>query len=392
MTSYRSRSAFSFLSSISTLAIFIAFAYTFEARAMDPDIPKIQAGAERGSIAEEIRLGAAYLAGRGVPRDAKQAAYWYEKAANSGDPGAQLEVGYFYQAGIGVDRNPSRAAQWFERSASSGLTSAKVNLGVAYVWGLGVRKDPEFGAQLFKEAAKRGDGAGACYLGDMYYFGVGLPRDVGEGKHWFEVGSKLHNPMAKFNLAMMLLGQTNHSRDREAIRLLHESSQAGYVKAKHQLGLLMVRYPILAETPGEAVSILDEAAADGSWKSSVVLGILARDGTSGLAQDRKKAYYHFKVAALQGGDSAEQLVANDLRKLQSAMTNSEILSLDSEAAAWVSKHSYPLQFANIRAREPQDFPAFALEYPDSDAHAGMLIGAPIPGGMQTAASALRLQN
>ena len=120
--------------------------------AVDPDIPRIQAEAKGGSISREIELGAAYLAGHGVARDEKQAAYWYEKAANSGDPAAQEQIGYFYQAGIGVERDPARAAQWFERAVAGGLISAKVNLGVAYVWGLGVRKDP---ALQFNFSARR---------------------------------------------------------------------------------------------------------------------------------------------------------------------------------------------------------------------------------------------
>lgn len=54
--------------------------------AADPDSQHIQAGAEKGSIQQEMELANAYLVGRGVARDEKQSAYWYEKAANSGDP------------------------------------------------------------------------------------------------------------------------------------------------------------------------------------------------------------------------------------------------------------------------------------------------------------------
>jgi hypothetical protein len=356
---------------------------------VEPDVPRIQAGAERGSIAEQIELGAAYLAGRGVPRDTKQAAYWYEKAANSGDPGAQLEIGFFYQAGIGVDRDPARAAQWFERAASSGLTSAKVNLGVAYVWGLGVRKDPELAAQLFKQAALKKDGAGACYLGDMYYFGLGISRDTAAARHWFEVGSKLHDPMARFNLAVILLGQQDHARDKEGVKLLRESAQDGYVRAKHQLGVMLVRNPAFENTPGEAAALLEEAAADGFWKSSVVLGILARDGRSGVSLDSRNAYYHFKIATLQGGERAAALLANDMRRLALQLPGSEIPSLDSEAAAWVSKHQHPLEFANLHDHDPRRFPAFALQNPDDDIHAGMLLESPITDGMQEIGSSFR---
>ena len=63
-----------------------------------------------------------------------------------------------------------------------------------------------------------------------------------------------------------------------AVRLLREASTAGVVAAKHQLGLAIIQNPDLAHSSNEAVLLLNEAAADGFWKSSVVLGILSRDG------------------------------------------------------------------------------------------------------------------
>jgi hypothetical protein len=134
----------SFVTALLVLAIQSVIGLPQSAFARASDISRTQSQAEHGSVAQEIELGAAYLGGKSVPRDEKKAAYWYEKAANAGDPGAQQQIGYFYQNGIGVDRDPERAAKWFERAVAGGLTSAKVNLGVAYVWGLGVRKDPGF--------------------------------------------------------------------------------------------------------------------------------------------------------------------------------------------------------------------------------------------------------
>ena len=300
------------------------------------DISRVQSQAEHGLIAQEIELAAAYLAGRGVPRDEKKAAYWYEKAANAGDPGAQQQIGYFYQTGIGVNRDPERAAKWFERAVASGLTSAKVNLGVAYVWGRGVRKDPEFAVQLFREAVKKGNGTAACYLGVMYSFGMGVPKDVHEARNWFEAGVKLHSAVAQFSLAMMLF-QQDHLTSKDVIELLRDSAQGGYVPAMHQLGLFIVRDPALAASPSEATDLLEKAAADGSWQSSALLGILARDGRAGVPQNKNVAYYHFRIATLQGGDSATTPLENDRHLLTSELAGSNISSLDSEATSWIEK-------------------------------------------------------
>jgi len=246
-------------------------------------------------------------------------------------------IGYFYQNGIGVDRDPERAAKWFERAVAGGLTSAKVNLGVAYVRGLGVRKDPGFAVQLFREAANKGNGTAACYLGVMYSFGMGVPKDASEGRHWFEAGAKLHDAMAQFNLAMTLFKQDN-LMSKDVIELLRDSAHAGYVLAMHQLGLFIVRNPALAASPTEAADLLEEAAANGSWKSSALLGILARDGRAGVTQNKKVAYYHFRIATLQGGDSATTLLASDLHLLTSELAADSTNSVDSDAIAWMEKH------------------------------------------------------
>ena len=379
MTGYRSERVVSTVSFLIIASMLFAIVQSQTAHAVNPDIPRIQTGAERGSIQQQIELAAAYLAGHGVPRDEKQAAYWYEKAANAGDPGAQQQIGYFYQAGIGVERDPARAAQWFERAVAGGLISAKVNLGVAYVWGLGVRKDPALAAQLFREAAEKGSGMGACYMGILYYFGQGIPKDQSKAVHWFELGAKLNNTPAKFNLALILSGEPDGASQGRAVRLLRESASAGEVAAKHQLGLELINRPTLAHAPNEALMLLEEAASDGFWKSSLVLGILSRDGRE-MAKDSKTAYYHFRVATLQGGEKAATLAANDLRALSLQLGQAQIQAIDQKANAWAQKHNRLLEFVNMQNENAKMFPAYALQAPAMDIHAGLLIGSPDAGG------------
>jgi uncharacterized protein len=370
----------------STIALFaLSLGELHAVSAVDPDIQRIQAGAEKGSIRQEIELGNAYLAGRGVARDEKQAAYWYEKAANSGDPVAQQQIGYFYQIGFGVKRDPSRAVQWFERAVASGLISAKVNLGVAYVWGLGVRKDPAFAAELFREASQKGSGMGACYLGDLYYFGLGVTKSAPDALHWFAVGSKLHSVPAKLNLALLLLLQSNQKSQDRGVKLLRESAADGSVAAKHQLGLQVMRRPELALSPDEGMALLEEAAAQGFWKSSFVLGVLSRDG-HGLAKDLSVAYYHFRIAALQGGEQVSTELANDFRALSLELDPAQIKELDEEAKAWAEIHNRPFDYVNLHGEYADTFHPLALEYPEGDTHAALLVRAPDPDGTSSGES------
>ncbi len=326
---------------------------------LDPDVPSLQAYAERGSIKEEIELGAAYYVGRGVPQDEKRAAYWYEKAANAGDPGAQREIGIFYQAGIGVPRDDAQAVRWYLRAVAGGLVSAKVNLGAEYLRGGGARKDPVLAAQLFRQAFAQGYGVAACYLGQMYLEGIGVERDEAAGKRWYESGAKLHDPHSQFQLADLLWHRTNNPNDvKRAAKLLREASGQGLVAAKHQLAILLERRPDLAISPGEAPALLTESAEAGEWRSSLALAVLNRDGM-GIPVDSRSAYYHYRVAALQGGEEADQIVANDLKKISAQLGVSQAAELDSEAEAWFEKHHRVLQFVGRDGADWKETPAYA---------------------------------
>jgi uncharacterized protein len=364
---------------VSPFAIGVGLTLLFQPNstlAIKPDIPRIQAGAANGSIEDEIKLGAAYLAGHGVVQDEKLAAYWYEKAANSGDPIAQKQIGYLYEVGIGVPRDPGRAVRWFERSVAGGYVGAKIDLGVAYMWGLGVRKDLELSAQFFREAATRGYGLGACYLGDMYYFGNGVAKDEAIAQHWFEIGAKLHDPMSEYRLGVI------HSADRssapelkKAAQLYRESAGAGYVPAMYALGLLLVRVPDLTLPQDKPVELLREASEAGSWRASLILGVLYRDGR-GVPADRKTAYYHFVLEKLQRGEPTSAPVATDLQILGGELGAAEARATEAEASAWFQKHHIPLEFVYKDGDNEGRFPLFAIEYPESDVHAGKIVTRP----------------
>lgn len=347
--------------------------------AVSPDIPHIQAAAERGSVQEEIELGAAYFMGRGVERDEKQAAYWYEKAANSGDPAAQRQIGYFYMAGIGVVRDPARAVRWFERAIAGGLMSAKVNLGVAYLWGTGVREDDSLAAKYFQEAAEKGYGPGACYMGTLYYYGKGVQKNLVEARRWYEIGSKLHDARSKHNLALMIASEDGRPSKERVAKLLRESAKAGFVPAFHQLGLFLVLNPDIARAPDEAKTALESAAGAGYWKSSVVLGIMARDGYK-MPKDLSAAYVHFRIALLQSENAAAKLLSVDFKTLSSELTQAQMQSLDVDAGQWFNKHQLKLEYLFENGEDRTEFPAFALESPEMGVHAGRLLNTPFDTG------------
>ena len=335
------------------------------------DLVHVRALAEQGSIRDEIVLARDYFTGTGVAQDPKMAAYWYEKAAGYGSPEAQDEIGYFYQAGIGVVQDAKRALHWYQLSASSGLAAAKVNLAIAYLRGVGVEKNDNLAVQLLTQAFQQGNGTAATYLGDLYYFGIAVREDKIVAERWFEAGLKLHDPLAAYDLGSFYSVYADHPRDLpKAVELLRQAADAGYVPAMHSLGLLLVNHPDLKQSPEQSRALLEKAAAAGSWKSSIVLGILARDGR-GTPADNKAAYLHFRIALLQGGSAADQVIKRDLASLANRIGVNQCQIADSAASEWFGHHSLALAFV-YKDGAKRDFPAAAMAYAP-DGLAGQLL-------------------
>ena len=333
--------------------------YIPSSHALSPEetVLKLTSDAERGSLAAEIELGARYMTGDGVPRDLTAAARWYEKAAQRGEPNAQNQIGYFYQSGIGVPKDVGRAMHWYQLSAASGDASALLNMGVLYFTGTGVKKDVSYAASVFENAVRKGNGTAAAYLGDIYYFGDLGPADVTLAEKWFETGARMDDPIATYNLGSLLSVAANHPHDfHKAVSLMRRSTAKGYVPAMHSLALLLINHPQEEQTNGEVRSLLETAVAAGEWKSSVVLGILARDGKI-LPSDNRAADYYFHVAALMGGKHAQDLVMYDLSKLDPTFDSVQRDAILTEARSWCLQHSKVKKFLVRDPREIKFFPA-----------------------------------
>jgi TPR repeat protein len=316
-------------------------------------VAELQTKAAQGYLVQELELAADYFVGRGVPKDLAQAAFWYRKAADQGNPLAQMNLGYFYVSGIGVTRDPAEAAKWYRR-ASSSIPDAKVNLATLYLRGSGVQRDTDEALRLLRSAAEQGDGRADAYLGLANYLGSGIPVDRAAAEAWFIKGARQNDPEAECLLALWDAEQPGRAPDlaREA-ELLRLSAASGYVEAMHSLGALLVKHPDLPQEKGEATDMLLAAASAGSWKSSATMGILARDGRL-MQQDQRAAYRWFRIAALQGGSPAESYLHYDLARLARIVPDSA--ATEQEAAAWLQVHPNRDVFAYKNEIDPKCFP------------------------------------
>jgi TPR repeat protein len=101
-------------------------------------------------------LGNLYVAGRGVPQDAKHGAELCRQGAEAGNEDAQTDLGNLYVQRIGVPRDMVLARHWYELAAVQGQANADFVLGQIYWNGDGVAPDQAKAAELWKAAYRGG--------------------------------------------------------------------------------------------------------------------------------------------------------------------------------------------------------------------------------------------
>jgi TPR repeat protein len=106
----------------------------------------------------QTELGMAYAFGRyGVTRDYSAAEKHCRKAAEQRDSLGAYCLGGLYLSGAGVPKDAAQAARWFELAALLGVADAQADLGAMYARGMGVPQDKDAAVKWLTLAAKQGN-------------------------------------------------------------------------------------------------------------------------------------------------------------------------------------------------------------------------------------------
>ncbi|NNG74598.1 hemagglutinin [Rhizobium laguerreae] len=154
--------------------------------------PKSLADAASGGDALALfEIGARYSDGRnGMTADQKQAANWYQLAADKGFAPAQYRLGSMYEKGNGVERDIAKAKGFYEQAANQGNASAMHNLAVLYASGALGQQDYATAASWFTKAANLGITDSQFNLAILCARGNGVPADLEESYKWFAIAAK----------------------------------------------------------------------------------------------------------------------------------------------------------------------------------------------------------
>ena len=120
--------------------------------------------AYQGNVAAQFNLGVISVERSDDATAAKEARYWFERAAEEGDVGAQFNLGMLL---LNSEETSSLevAAQWLERAAEGGHRAAQVNLGILSLWWPDFPLNKAAGRQWLNLAQEEGDEVAREVLG-----------------------------------------------------------------------------------------------------------------------------------------------------------------------------------------------------------------------------------
>ncbi len=116
--------------------------------------------AAKGDPESAYRLGVEYMDGKAnvVQRDYAKARQYHMQAATAGEPRSMMDIGSMYEYGLGVEVDLKQAALWYERAANYGYGPAQYNFATLLETGDAGRKDEVEAFKFYVLAAEQGIG------------------------------------------------------------------------------------------------------------------------------------------------------------------------------------------------------------------------------------------
>jgi V8-like Glu-specific endopeptidase len=115
----------------------------------------------------------------------------------------QLVLGRMYEEGAGVTKDLKQAAAFYQKAADQGFANAQSNLGWMYCYGYGVQQDYNQAIAWYQKAADQGNAFAQDLLGDIYYYGYGVQQDYNQAREWYQKAADQGHVKTQVNLHKM---------------------------------------------------------------------------------------------------------------------------------------------------------------------------------------------
>lgn len=231
-----------------------------------------------------IALGDQLANGRGMPRDAAQAAQLYQQAAELGDAVGKLRFGEALVFGRGVEVDMEKGIRLIKDAAEAQNSAAMVVLADLHMRGLLGQGERARAITLLEEAAAKGQLVALVKLGGIYQAGGLAKPDAGKAAAYYKkaIASGRADAMVALGRALVegkLKGQGSPS---EGIALLKQAQELGNENAAIALSDCYIYGRGVRRNPKLSIELLKAAWDEGNLKAGLRLVSLYRDGRKGI--------------------------------------------------------------------------------------------------------------
>ena len=223
------------------------------------------------NVGVQLSLGEMYLNGKGVPKNEVEAAKWFRKASEQGNPDAQYKLGWMRQNGRGVPRNDNEAAKWYGKATDQGHVVARNRL-------VAMRKQKKQDEQKKQEWHERLHYDFSAFSDDALKKIVdGEPCNlVAEKKNWYHMAVEQGDAAAQNNLGVVEMynlveGVEARNNPIEAIKWLRKAAEQGNATAQTNLGIMYQNGEGVVRDEGEAVKWYRKAAQQDNKDAQAIL-------------------------------------------------------------------------------------------------------------------------
>ncbi len=222
----------------------------------------------------ELRLGALYETGEGVPQSYVEARAHYQRAIDLGLAEANLRLGLLEMEGWGGPVNSTSAVLHIRIAAEAGYQPAQQILSDMFYAGVHVPKNLGLALKWAERAAANSDPDVQTQVGKLHQAARKRPSDVALAREWYQLSAEQDHTRGMLAMAESFLHPGSSADDlRLCQRWLQLAADGGNAAAKFYLAGLILVAPV--EYSGDrtegALKLFHEASEGGEYEAFEVL-------------------------------------------------------------------------------------------------------------------------
>ncbi|WP_117191836.1 tetratricopeptide repeat protein [Rhizobium terrae] len=195
-----------------------------------------------GDAAAQTLVAEMMTKGLGIKRDAKGAAFWYQKAAQGGDPAAMFQYALLLMTGRDVPHDKRKADEFMRKAAEAGNSSAQFNWAQIVVSDNPGEKGLHLALPFYEKSAEQGVADAQYAVAQLYVALKDVPREKkARAREWLERAAKAGFDTAQLDMGVWLVNGVGGERDYDkGFEWMRVAAYRGNVVAQNKLAHLYI--------------------------------------------------------------------------------------------------------------------------------------------------------